>query len=196
MHWFPCNTCLEERARRVLSEKCLADKLVAIICTDGIYSSAVMRRAFSVLTIYNKTPEGAKREPFSGIANFTSDQDCSGLAQLFSLLPTTFICWRIRQVSRCWHKVTGMAETWQRVDFDHCSFMTAHSLRSFLITAPLEITEEASFVGCSKVEADGFKQLATAIRGKLLRLDMSDCANLKDEALVHLIRTSEGIMNS
>ena len=89
-----------------------------------------------------------------------------------------------------------MPETWQRVDFDRCTFLTAHKLRIFLAHAPLTITQEASFFGCSKVESDGFKQLSEAMTGQLLSLEMSECENLKDDALVHLMKTSEGFLAS
>jgi len=188
------NMSPEERARRFFREYHLTDKLYAIVCgVEGFHSTA-RRQAFSLLEALNKTPEGAMREDFCGIGALTSEQDCFGLAQLFSLLPTAFICWRVRRVSRCWRRVTGMPETWQRVDFDRCTFLTAHKLRTFLAHAPLTITQQASFFGCSKVESDGFKQLSEAMTGKLISLEMSECENLKDDALVHLMKTSEGFL--
>ena len=119
----------EERARKVFAKAGLANKLAVVISGEGSFHSGARRRAFSLLEALNKTPEGVKREPFSGIGDMTAEQDCEGLAQLFSLLSTRIICWRVRRVSRCWRIVTGMPETWQRVDFEGCSFMTSDKLR-------------------------------------------------------------------
>ena len=186
----------EEKPRKFFREQGLTAKLYDMMCGIGDFHCTARRKAFSLLETLNKTPEGALREPFCGIGVLTSEQDCHGLAQLFSLLPTAFICWRVRRVSRCWRKVTGMPETWQRVDFDRCTFLTANKLRIFLAHAPLTITQEASFLGCCKVESDGFKQLSEAMTGKLKSLEMSECENLKDDALVHLMKTSEGLLSS
>ena len=100
--------CVEERARKTFVRLGLVDKVAHIISGDAGFETAARRQAFSVLDALNKTPQGAPRQPFFCIGDLTSEQDCTGLAQLFSLLPTTFICWRIRRVSRCWRKVTGM----------------------------------------------------------------------------------------
>ncbi len=190
------NMCLAESARKTFGEVRLADKMSDIICGTGDFHSSARRRAFSVLETLNKTPEGAPREPYHGIGSLTSEQDCHGLAQLFSLLPTAFICWRVRRVSRCWRKVTALPETWQKVDFDRCTFMTSIKLKTFLEHAPLSVTREVSFAGCSKIESIGFSYFAKQMTGRLVSLEMSECEHLKDEELVRLMKTSEGHMST
>ena len=160
---------VEERARKAYAEAQLADTLYDVVSGKGDFHSSARRRSFAMLETLNKTPEGVPREKFHGISSLTSDQDCEGLAQLFSLLPTAFICWQVRRVSRCWRKVTGMPETWQKVDFDRCTFMSAIKLRTFLEHAPLSMTKEASFFQCSKIESIGFSYLAKAMTGRSLQ---------------------------
>ena len=199
------NMCLEEQARFVFShvriskrgQPCtnplsLADKLVDIINSG----SKVKQLAFEVLATFNNTPEGVNRESLRSIGELTSTQECKGLAKLFAHLPTACICWRIRRVSRCWRRVTALHETWMRVNLDFCAFMSSHKLRSLLATAPLQLTEVASFVGCNRIDADGFQHLAAALKSKLRSLDMSQCQNLKDEALITLLKTSEGTIDT
>ena len=188
------NMCLEERARKTFGTVHLADKMFDIVSGKGGFHSSARRRAFSLLETLNKTPEGAPREPYHGIGSLTSEQDCQGLAQLFAMLPTAFICWRVRRVSRCWRKVTSLPETWQKVDFDRCTFMTSIKLKTFLEHAPLTDTTEVSFAGCSKIESIGFSYFAKQMTGRLVLLEMSECQHLKDEELVRLMKTSEGYM--
>jgi len=52
-----------------------------------------------------KRPMSLKRAIWKRAEIEIYEQDCAGLAEIFCLLPTSFICWRVRQVSRCWCKV-------------------------------------------------------------------------------------------
>ena len=72
-----------------------------------------------------------------------------------------------------------------RADFDRCTFLTANKLRIFWRTRRLAITQELPFR-----MLQGRVCVSGHMTGKLKSLEMSECENLKDDALVHLMKTS------
>ena len=164
--------CGETRATYLMSQNSMSLK-VSEVFWDRSVSTSNKRLAITLLETYNSLFDN--RTPLCRISELKSDQDCLGLAALFSTLHSAFIYQTVRCVSRTWRRCCSLPITWTDVNLKGCQHLTSSALSFFLRLSPLQETQSINLSGCKHIEKDGFELLANTITGKLRRVEFEDC---------------------